>query len=50
VLVFFQALGMEIQRYRKVCCALTDYEPVAGLILYSLCGNIIIMYRNEGVE
>jgi hypothetical protein len=22
--VFFQALGMEIQRYRNVCCALTD--------------------------
>jgi hypothetical protein len=24
VLVFFQALGMEIQPYHNVCCALTD--------------------------
>jgi hypothetical protein len=23
-LIFFQALGMEIQRYRNVCCALID--------------------------
>jgi hypothetical protein len=33
VLVFFQAFGMKKQRYRGVCCALTDYEPLAGLIV-----------------
>lgn len=27
--VFFQALGMEIQRSSKVCCASIDYVPVA---------------------
>lgn len=31
VLVFFQALRMEIERSSNVLCALTDYEPVAGL-------------------
>jgi hypothetical protein len=30
--VFFQALCMEIQRYLNACYALTDYEPVVGLI------------------
>jgi hypothetical protein len=36
VLVFFQMFGMEIQSYRNVCRALTDYEPVADLmVLYT---------------
>jgi hypothetical protein len=35
VLVLFQALGLEINRYRIACCALTDQEPVSGLIVYS---------------
>jgi hypothetical protein len=47
--VFFQALGMEIQRYRNVCCALTDQEPVAGLIIYSLCKKhcAVVKFRSE---
>jgi hypothetical protein len=31
VLVSFKALGMETQRSRNVCSALTDYEPDVGL-------------------
>jgi hypothetical protein len=46
LLVFFQALGMEVQRYRNVCCALTDKETVAGLIIYSLCKNIAMEYSH----
>jgi hypothetical protein len=38
----FTGVGMEIQRYHNVCCALTDCEPAAGLIVYSLCKNIIM--------
>jgi hypothetical protein len=34
--VFFQALGMEIKRYRNVWCALTDYKPAVELIVQSL--------------
>jgi hypothetical protein len=39
VLVYFQAAGTEIQSYRNVCCALTDYEPVFSLIEKSVCKN-----------
>jgi hypothetical protein len=46
VLLFYQALGMEIQRYSNVSCALTDYEPFAGLIVYSLCKNIVTEYSH----
>jgi hypothetical protein len=31
MLVSFEAHGLEIQRYRKVICAVTDKEPVTGL-------------------
>jgi hypothetical protein len=41
VLVFFQALSMEIQRYSNVSCALTGYKH-AGLIGSSICKNIIM--------
>jgi hypothetical protein len=45
VLFFFHALGMEIQRYRNVCRALTVYEPVAGLKasnIHSVCKQHMI--------
>jgi hypothetical protein len=32
---------MEIQSYRSICCALTDYEPLAGLIVHSLCKSFL---------
>jgi hypothetical protein len=46
VLVLFQALGMEIQRYRSVCCAVTEYEPVADLIVYRICENIVMEHSH----
>jgi hypothetical protein len=44
--LFFQALGIETRSYSKVCCALTDYEAVAGLNVYSLCNNGVMEYSN----
>jgi hypothetical protein len=44
--VFFQALVMEKMCYHNVCCALTAYKPVSGLIVYSLCKNIVMEYSH----
>lgn len=38
--LLFQASGTETHSYRNVCSALTDYEPVAGLNVYSLCNGV----------
>jgi hypothetical protein len=46
VLVFFQALGVEINRYRIACCALTDQEPVSGLIVSSLRKDVGVEYSH----
>lgn len=42
MLVFVQALGMDTWRCCGVCCALNDYEPVAGYTVYSLCVNTAV--------
>jgi hypothetical protein len=39
-------LSIEIYRYRSVCCTLTDEEPVAGLIAYSLRKSIVMEYSH----
>jgi hypothetical protein len=40
----FQALQTAMQRYHNVRCALTDYEPVAGLIQNGLRKNNVMDY------
>jgi hypothetical protein len=32
--------GKTAQAQCSLCCVLTEYEPVAGLVMYSLCRNV----------
>jgi hypothetical protein len=45
--VLFQAPSMKIQCYYNVCCALTNWEPIAGKIIYSLCKNTIMKIQSH---
>jgi hypothetical protein len=39
LVLVFQALGMEMLRYRSVRCALTDQKPATCLIVHSMRKN-----------
>jgi hypothetical protein len=46
MLIFFQALGMEIYNHHSVYCAVTDREPVAVLSAYSLYKNTVMEHSH----